>query len=188
MEKTVQPSFPPVIFIFFNTKFCLFYSATFSLFNMLHIFVLMMCNCTVAFAKMQQYGTVGISTLGNISQKCPKSLNSADFHKSLPQGNFCLFREIQWNQQTPFLWTQFYHCRSARVGLAETSASNGVKAQTPDWVTSVQRVAAHQVKRALSWWFFWLWCQPRGRAAPLAQRREAALRFGSSEPLNWLIH
>lgn len=44
---------------------------------MLHVFVLMMCNRTAAFAKMQQYRTVGISTPGNIFQKCPKSLNSA---------------------------------------------------------------------------------------------------------------
>lgn len=116
---------------------------------MLHIFVLMMCNCTIEFAKMRQYGTVGISTLGNIFQKCPKSLNSADFHKSLPQGNFCLFREIQWNQQTSFLWTQFHRCWSARVSFTEMSATNGVKAQTPDWVTLVQRVAAPQLRREL---------------------------------------
>lgn len=89
---------------------------------MLRICVLMMCNCTAAFAKTRQYEAVGIGVLGNIFQKCPESLSSADIHKRLPQG---IFASLEKHSETSKLLSR-QHSFIAAEGhgfLAEAGAA-----------------------------------------------------------------
>lgn len=119
-EKTVQPGFPTVRlgFLIPNSVY----------FTLCHIFTFQyaahFCTDHVqlhwSICQAMAVRDCGNQHAGKVFQKCPKALNSADFHKSLPQGNFCLFGEIQWNQQTLFLWREFQHCRSARMGVVES--------------------------------------------------------------------
>lgn len=99
---------------------------------MLHIFALMMCNCTGAFAKLWQYGTVGTSTSGKVFQKCPKTLNSADFHESLPQGKFASLEKYSETSKCLSSEESVSTAKVPGLGAVKLSASNRVKALTLD--------------------------------------------------------